>query len=83
MNVVNEFYSKFISLYDLSNIFTDKLKLLDSLKMQLNVNDVENSALSNWHDGMFDVILKRSNDLLNVVGKSFSSSKKILISFCS
>ena len=83
MNVVNEFYAKFISLYDLSNIFTDKLKLLDSLKMQLNVNDVENSALSNLHDGMFDVMLKRSNDLLNVVGKSFSSSKKILISFCS
>lgn len=83
MKVAKEFYANFISACDLSNILTAKLKFMDWLKTQVNVNDVEKSALSNWHDGMFDVMLNFNNVLLNAEGNRSSSSKKILISFCS
>lgn len=82
MKVAKEFYAKFISACDLSNILTAKLKLMVWLKTQLKVKDVEKSALNIWHDGMFDVMLNLSNVLLNDVGKRLSSSKKTLTSFC-
>lgn len=79
--MVKEFYARFISACDLSNILTAKFKLMDWLKIQLKVKDVEKSALSNWHEGMFDVMLNFNKVLLNDEGRRFSSSKKILISF--